>query len=217
MLSPLPPYRYWTNPDNWVGDTVPASGDALFFGECGDGSVDLGGVEQSNSSITFGDWVTYTLTGSPPAGSTLQLTGNIAPQIGIGNTVQATNGTNYFAGGNVIAANLDLESTGGTNIEFTGTNGGVLNITGPITGPSRITITDVAAGGTGDVYFGNANAGYGSEVTVNINAAARLLDSGRTGAGVVQLDGGRLDILSSTGAKSFPIRSLPRSEKYSPT
>ncbi|MGA2443050.1 MAG: hypothetical protein ABSH08_19020, partial [Tepidisphaeraceae bacterium] len=202
VVSFPPPYRSWTNPNNWNGGVVPNVGDALYFGTCGDGSVDLGGVVQSNPSITFGDWVTYTLTGSPPAASTLKLTGAVSPQITVGNTVQATYGSNYFANGDVIATNLDLESVGGTTINFTGVNGGVLNLSGAILGASSpLTINETSSIGTGDVYFGNANAGYFGLVIVNSGTAARLLDSGRTGAGSVLLNGGNFDILSSTGAQ----------------
>ena len=203
VVSFPPEYRYWNNPLNWNGDSLPTSADALFFNTCGDGSVDLGGAVENNPEITFGDWVTYTLTGTPPSGSTLQLMGNVAPQIGVGNTVQATNGSDYFANGNVIATNLDLESSSGTNIEFTGSDGGVLNIQGAVTGTSSINISSVAGGGFGDVYFANANNGYSRSVTIQSNTAARLLDSGRTGTGTVGLFGGRLDILSSTGAQAL--------------
>jgi autotransporter-associated beta strand protein len=200
VVSFPPPYRYWTNPNNWNGGVLPGVGDALYFGTNGDGSVDLGGVVRSNPSVTFGDWVTYTLTGA--AGSTLQLTGNVSPQITVGNTVQATYGSNYFANGNVIATNLDLESVGGTTINFTGVNGGVLNLSGAISGASSpLTINEASSLGTGDVYFGNANAGYAGLVTINSGTAARLLDGGRTGVGSVQLNGGNFDILSSTGAQ----------------
>jgi autotransporter-associated beta strand protein len=200
VVSFPPPYRSWTNPNNWNGGVVPNPGNPLYFGTCGDGSVDLGGVVQSNPSITFGDWVTYTLTGA--AGSTLQLTGNVSPQITVGNTVQATYGSNYFANGNVIATNLDLESVGGTTINFTGIDGGVLNLSGAISGACPfLTLNEASSLGTGDVYFGNANAAFVGTVTVNSGTAARLLDGGRTGSGSVVLNGGNFDILSSTGAQ----------------
>ncbi|MGD0461025.1 MAG: PEP-CTERM sorting domain-containing protein [Tepidisphaeraceae bacterium] len=203
VVSFPPPYRSWTNPGNWNGGVLPGVADPLFFETCGDGSVDLGGVVRSNPSVSFGDWVTYTLTGAPPAGSTLKLTGAVAPQITVGNTVQATYGSDYFANGNVIATNLDLESAGGTTIDFTGINGGVLNLEGAISGPSFLTLTESSSIGTGEVYFGNANGGYAGLVTVNSGTAVRLLDGGRTGAGSVQLNGGRFDILSSTGAQGM--------------
>jgi len=195
-----PPYRFWADPNNWHGGVVPGVGDALYFGTCGDGSVDLGGVVQSNPTIAFGDWVTYTLTGA--AGSTLKLTGAVSPQITVGNTVQATYGSNYFANGDVIATNLDLESLGGTTVNFTGVNGGVLNLSGAVSGACPfLTLNEASSIGTGDVYFGNVNAAFVGLVTVNSGTAARLLDGGRTGTGSVQLNGGDFDILSSTGAQ----------------
>ena len=203
VVSFPPPYRSWTDPNNWNGGVVPNPANPLYFGTCGNGSVDLGGVVQSNPSITFGDWVTYTLTGA--AGSTLQLTGAVSPQFTVGNTVQATYGSNYFANGNVIATNLDLESLGGTTINFTGIDGGVLNLSGALSSgiSSSLTINETSSLGTGDVYFGNTNAAYNGLVIVNSGTAARLLDGGRTGVGSVQLNGGNFDILSSTGAQAM--------------
>jgi autotransporter-associated beta strand protein len=160
-------------------------------------------VVQSNPSVAFGDWVTYTLTGSPPPASTLKLTGATAPQIAVGNSVEATYGSDYFANGNVIATNLDLESAAGTTVDFTGVNGGVLNISGAISGPSFLTLANLSSVSNGDVYFANPNPAYGGLVTVGSGTSARLLDAGRTGTGSVQLNGGHFDILSSTGAQAL--------------
>jgi autotransporter-associated beta strand protein len=200
VVAFLPPSRAWVNNANWdLG--IPTPVDNLFFNEVGEGAVDLGGVTQTNPTVTFGDWVTYTLDGA--AASTLQLTGATAPQISVGNTVQSTYGSDYFANGNVISTGLDLESPGGTTMTFTGVNGGDLLVSGPITGPSALTLTNSAALGTGELFLSNPNAAYGGPVTIGPSTAVRLLDGGRAGIGSVVLNGGRFDILSSTGPQAM--------------
>jgi hypothetical protein len=192
---------------NWNLDTLPTAAEALDFTMCGDGTIDLGGVARSHPTATFDSWTTYLLTGA--AGSSLKLTGATSPQITVGDTVQSTYGSNYFAGGADIETPLVLGTPSDTVIDFTGINGGVLKIGGTITGPAGLQLLSSSSLGEGDVYFADPNAGYAGPVTINSGTAARLLDAGRTGTGSMILNGGRLDILSSTGvAQDLSLQTI---------
>jgi hypothetical protein len=192
----LAQFRQWNvggaNPGlNWGLDTLPTAAENITFGTNGDGVVNLGALTQTHPGLSFNPWVTYSLTGG-----TLNLS-----TINVQDCVDGTYGSSYFPDGNVITSNFNIASP--LTISFTGTTGGVLRISGPLSGAATLTLSSVAAATNRGVYIDVPSPAYTGTVNVGFNTSIRILGPGRPGTGPINLNGGELHILDDAPAGQF--------------
>jgi hypothetical protein len=131
----------WTNPANWDGSTLPATGDNLMFGS---GGLRKTNVNDFPADKTFGS-ITFADTGYNLTGNRVRLTGGIATYhdspMALADTVSlpvlvgATQSFNATAADHSVTYKGALALAG--NVTFTGP--GSQTVTGTVTGAGAIT------------------------------------------------------------------------------
>ncbi|MGP8162087.1 MAG: hypothetical protein ACLQGJ_12855 [Candidatus Dormibacteria bacterium] len=184
----------WSDPGNWAGDTVPATGDTLCFPP---GAANTGVTHVSPPSFSLPGWgITDDLPNLEIGGLSFSdstadydISGTLNLQVG------AT--LNLDGGYATIAGSLAL--AGGVTIQGSKASGGI-NLLGSISGPGSITISEVYTefGNPDNTFTGGVTA-TGAEIVVNA--------SGSLGTGVLTESDGLLLVVASRLDNDIEINS----------